>query len=87
VPWGHDLCIDYTILGEGRNPAAIFHGVENSPSTKTYFLPVRTETISLIRRVENSNSDNLYNRPGCHVVEGFLDIQEDISRRHVIVEI
>jgi hypothetical protein len=54
--------------------AAIFLGVENSPSTKTLnFLSVRKETICLMTLVENSNSDSSFSRPECHVVsEAFL---------------
>jgi hypothetical protein len=53
APWGHHLYIDSTIFGQGRNhwgtPAAIFLGVENSPSTKTLnFLSVRKEAVSLV---------------------------------------
>jgi hypothetical protein len=50
---GHDLYVDYTVLGQrrpGGTPAAILLGVENLPSTKTsHFLSVRKEAISLMR--------------------------------------
>jgi hypothetical protein len=47
--------------------------VDISPSTETLnFLFVRKVPISLIKLVENSNFDNLYSRPGCHVVSKAL---------------
>jgi hypothetical protein len=36
---------------------------------------------------KNSNPDNLYGRPMCHIVKGFLDAEEYQSCRHIIVEI
>jgi hypothetical protein len=56
-------------------PAAIFLGVENSPSTKTLnFLSVRKEAIVLMSLVANSNPNNLYSRPECHVVAKAISI-------------
>jgi hypothetical protein len=71
VPQGHRLYIDCTIFGQGRNlektPAAIFLGAENSPSTNTLnFLSERKEAISLMRLLENSDSDHLHSRPERH---------------------
>jgi hypothetical protein len=61
-------------------PAAIFLGVENSPSTETLqFLSVRKEAISLMRLVENSTSDNLYSRPECHVVSKGFSIPKNTA--------
>jgi hypothetical protein len=50
-------------------PACITLGVDISPSTETLnFICERKEPISLIKLVENSNLDNLYSKPECHVV-------------------
>jgi hypothetical protein len=50
-------------------PACITFGVDISPSTETLnLLCERREPISLIKLVENSNLDNLYSKPECHVV-------------------
>jgi hypothetical protein len=46
------------------------------------------EPLGLIKPVENSNLDNLYSKPECHVVtKAFFDIQEHRGCRHFIVEI
>jgi hypothetical protein len=85
VPWGHNLHIDCTMLkkktGPWGPPATISLGTESSPSTKTLnFLFVRKETISFMRLVENSNSDNLYGRLGCHIVsKAFLMLKNTIT--------
>jgi hypothetical protein len=50
-------------------PACISLGVDISPSTETLnFHSERKEPIRWITLVENSNFDNLYSRPECHVV-------------------
>jgi hypothetical protein len=50
-------------------PARISLGVDISPSTETMNLRCeRKELMSLIKLVENSNLDNLYSKPECHVV-------------------
>jgi hypothetical protein len=49
-------------------PACISLHVDISPSTKTKFSSERKDLISCINLVENSNFDNLYSRPECHVV-------------------
>jgi hypothetical protein len=52
-----------------RTPARISVGVDISPSTVTMNLHCeRKELMSLIKLVENSNLDNLYTKPRCHVV-------------------
>jgi hypothetical protein len=62
-------------------PACISLGVDISPSTETLnFRSERKELISCINLVENSNYDNLYSRPECHV-------QEYHSPRHFVVVI
>jgi hypothetical protein len=54
------------------NPTCIFLGVDISPSTETVnFLWERKELISSIRLIKNVNSNNLYNKPRCHVSKGF----------------
>jgi hypothetical protein len=60
--------------------AAISLGVENLPTTKTLnFLSVRKETISLMRLVENYNSDNLCSRPECHVLSEAFSISKNTA--------
>jgi hypothetical protein len=50
-------------------PACISLGVDISPSTETLNFPSeRMELISLIKLVEKCNFDNLYSKPGYHVV-------------------
>jgi hypothetical protein len=50
-------------------PACISLGVGISPSTEPLnFLYERKEPISLNKQAENSNSDNLFSKPECHVV-------------------
>jgi hypothetical protein len=50
-------------------PACIFLGIEISPSIETLnFRCERKNPINLIKLVENSNFDNLYSKPECHVV-------------------
>jgi hypothetical protein len=39
---------------------------------------MRKEAISVMRLVENSNSDNLYRRPECHVVSKAFSISKNI---------
>jgi hypothetical protein len=49
--------------------------VDISPSTETLkVLYERKEPISLIKLVENSNLDNLYSKPECHVISKVLSI-------------
>jgi hypothetical protein len=44
--------------------------------------------MSLVKLVENSNLDNLYNKPEYHMVSKvFFLVQEHRSHRHFIVEI
>jgi hypothetical protein len=59
-------------------PTASFLGTQNSPFTKTLnFLSASKEAICLMRLVENSNSDNLYHRPECHVVSNAFLISKN----------
>jgi hypothetical protein len=56
-------------------PACISLAVNISPSTKTLnFRRERNELMSLIKLVGNSSSDNLYSKPGCHVVSKAFSI-------------
>jgi hypothetical protein len=58
--------------------ASVSFGVENWPSTKaSHYLSARKEAISIVRLVKNSNSDNLYSRPECHVVSKVLSISKN----------
>jgi hypothetical protein len=50
-------------------PACISLGFEITPSTETLNLRwERNDPISLVKLFENSNFDNLYSKPECHVV-------------------
>jgi hypothetical protein len=50
-------------------PARISLGVDISPSTETLNLHYeRKELMNFMKLVENSNLDNLYSKPECHVV-------------------
>jgi hypothetical protein len=63
-------------------PATIFLGDESSLSIETLnFLFLIIEAISLIRLVENFNSDYFYSRPGCHVVSKAFPIFKNTAGR------
>jgi hypothetical protein len=70
-------------------PAFISLGVDISPSAETQnFRCERNELISLIKLIENSNLDNLYIKPGCHVVSKDCSISKNTAaHRFFIVEI
>jgi hypothetical protein len=56
--WGYNSCKDCTTLWHPCG--SLFLHVENSPASETLnFLSVRKEAISLMRLVENPNSDSL----------------------------
>jgi hypothetical protein len=66
-------------------PPAISLGVENSLSTKTLtFLLVRKAT-SLMRLVENSDSDNLHCRPECYVVSQASSISKNTAAVDILL--
>jgi len=51
------------------NPASVYLGLDIFPSTETLnFLWDRYELISFIKLTGSCNFNNLYNKPGCHVV-------------------
>jgi hypothetical protein len=55
--------------------ASVYLAVDISLSTKTMNCCCeRNELISLIKLIENSNLDNLYSKPICHVVSKALSI-------------
>jgi hypothetical protein len=61
-------------------PACINLGVDISPSTETKnFLLEKKELMSLIKVTENSNFDDLYIKPVCHVVSKTFSIYTNIS--------
>jgi hypothetical protein len=60
--------------------AATSLGVENSPSINILnFLLVRKEAISLMRLIENKNSDNLYSIQGSHVVSKAFSVSKNTA--------
>jgi hypothetical protein len=63
-------------------PAVTCLGEERSPCTVNLnFLFVKKEPISLMRLIENCNSDSLYtrSRPGCHVVSKAFSMSKNIA--------
>jgi hypothetical protein len=68
--------------GTFYTPSFISLGVDISPSTETLnFLRETKELMSLIRLIENFNSDNLYSKPRC-----LFNIQEESSLGYAVVE-
>jgi hypothetical protein len=67
-------------------PACIYFGADFLPSTETLnFLGERRDPVSLIRLIENYNSDNLYSKPRCHVVsKGFSKVKVKATLRLTI---
>jgi hypothetical protein len=67
-------------------PACISLAVDISPSNKTLnFRCERNELMSLIKLVGNSSSDNLYSKPGCHVISSqsqsyFMTDDQSVSK-------
>jgi uncharacterized Zn-finger protein len=67
-------------------PTTVSLGVENSPSTKTsHFLSVRKEAITLIRLVENSDYDDLYSSPQCHVVSKAFSMSKNTAAIDILL--
>jgi hypothetical protein len=69
--------------------AAIYLGDESSPSAENLnVLLVKNDSISLTRLAENCSSDNLYSRPGCHVLSKAFSSPRIwySSRRHIVIE-
>jgi hypothetical protein len=78
------LYILYNVGGRTESygtPDCIFLSVGISPSTETLnFLWERKEPISLIRLIENFNSNNLYSKPRCHVIsKDFFSLTKTIT--------
>jgi hypothetical protein len=56
------------------------HGSDISPSTETLnFLCEKKEPISFIKLVENSNLDNLYSKPECHVLSNAFSMSKNTA--------
>jgi hypothetical protein len=61
-------------------PARISLGVDISSSTETMNLHCeRKELMSFIKLVENSNLDNLYSKPECHVVSKAFSMSKNTA--------
>jgi hypothetical protein len=67
-------------------PACITLGVDISPATETLnFVCERKEPISLIKLVENSNLDNFYSKPECHVVSKASSMSKNIAAIDILL--
>jgi hypothetical protein len=76
------MCILYNMGGRLEpcgTPACISVGVDISlPSTETLnFLWERKELISLIRLIQNFNSDNLYSKQRCHISSKVFSVSKN----------
>jgi len=85
-PWGLGVSFIYKLYSVGARtepcgtPASISLGVDSSPSTETLnFLWDRYEPISFIKLTESCNFDNLYNKPGCHVVSKAFSMSKNTA--------
>jgi hypothetical protein len=70
------LCFPFIDL-YAPSPTPWFHSSE-SPSTKTLHF-VHEKRNNLLNNVKNSNSDNLYSRPECHVGSKDFSISKNIA--------
>jgi hypothetical protein len=67
-------------------PACITLGVDISPSTETLkFFCVRKEPISLIKLFENSNLDNFYSKPECHVLSQAFSMSKNTAAVDILL--
>jgi hypothetical protein len=66
-------------------PALIFFFAYKITLLPRLYLSVTKETNSLIRLVENSNSDNLYSRPECHVVSKTFSIPKKTAGVYILL--
>jgi hypothetical protein len=67
-------------------PACISLAVDISPSTETLnFLCERKELMSFIKLIENANLDNLYSKPGCHVVSKAFSISKNTAAVDILL--
>jgi hypothetical protein len=68
------------------SPACISLAVDISPSIETLnFRRERNELMSLIKLVGNSSSDNLYSKPGCHVVSKAFSISKNTAAVDILL--
>jgi hypothetical protein len=66
------------------HPACSSLGVDISPSTETLNLRrERKELMSWISPAENSNFDNLYSRPECHVVSKAFSMSKNTAAVYI----
>jgi hypothetical protein len=67
-------------------PTCIVLIVDISPSTDTLnFHCERKELINLIKHAENFKLDNLYSKPGCHVVSKVFSISNNTAAVDILM--
>jgi hypothetical protein len=67
-------------------PAFMYLGVDIFPSTETLnFLCERNDPTSLMKLVENCNLDNLWSKPGCHVVSKAFSISKNTAAVDILL--
>jgi len=68
-------------------PASISIAVGSSPPTETLnFLWDKYEPLSFIKLTESCNFDNLYNKPGCHVVSEAFSVSKNTAAMDILLK-
>jgi hypothetical protein len=67
-------------------PASISLGVDSSPSTETLNFLCDLYLISFITLTESCYFDNLYNKPGCHVVSKAFSVSKNTAAVDILLK-